>query len=360
MIIKSYQNYLIRTFFREILIVFLVFLSLAFILNVIAEINFFKNLEIVFYYPILITLLNIPSTVFEIFPFIFLIATQLFFIKLHEKNELIILKNYGIDNIKLLNILIFASIVIGLLVTTVYYTFSSKLKHSYLYFKNQHSADQKYLAVVNQNGLWIKDEIDNKINIINADAIDGYELKNITISQLDSNFNLNKTIKASSANIVKNTWILKNADIFIIGEPKLNFKNLELKTNFNIEKINNLFSDLSSLNFIELYNLYNDYKLFGYSTTEIESHFHKLYSMPIYLTVMATIGCIIMFNIKFYNSRTINIVIGVIISVIIYYLNYFINLLGKNEYVPIIASIWMTQLILFIICIIGTLKLNEK
>ena len=127
---------------------------------------------------------------------------------------------------------------------------------------------------------------DNKINIINADAIDGYELKNITISQLDSNFNLNKTIKASSANIVKNTWILKNADIFIIGEPKLNFKNLELKTNFNIEKINNLFSDLSSLNFIELYNLYNDYKLFGYSTTEIESHFHKLYSMPIYLIYM--------------------------------------------------------------------------
>ena len=61
------------------------------------------------------------------------------------------------------------------------------------------------MAVVNQNGLWIKDEIENKINIINADRIEKYELKTITISQLDLNFNLIKTIKASSANIVKNS-----------------------------------------------------------------------------------------------------------------------------------------------------------
>ena len=82
--------------------------------------------------------------------------------------------------------------------------------------------------------------------------------------------------------------------------------------------------------------------------------------MPLYLTIMTIIGAILMFNVKLYSSRTLNIVIGVMISVLIYYLNYFINLLGKNEYVPIIVSIWMTQLILFIICIMGTLKLNEK
>ena len=204
MIIKFYQNYLIKTFVKELTIVSLVFISLVFILNVISEIRFFLNADTGFYYPIFITLLNIPSVVFEIFPFIFLISTQLFFVKLYEKNELIILKNYGIDNLKLLKILVLTSISIGFLITTLFYTFSSSLKHSYLYFKHQHSEDQKYLAVVNQNGLWIKDEIDNKINIINADRIEKYELKDITISQLDMNFNLIRTIKASSANIIKN------------------------------------------------------------------------------------------------------------------------------------------------------------
>ena len=47
-----------------------------------------------------------------------------------------------------------------------------------------------------------------------------------------------------------------------------------------------------------LFNLHKDYKLFGYSTTEIESHLHNLFSMPIYLTIMATIGVILMFQIQ--------------------------------------------------------------
>jgi len=360
MIIKSYQNYLMKTFAKELTIVSLVFLSLTFVLNIISEIKFFIDSNVGIYYPIFITLLNIPSVIFEIFPFIFLISAQLFFLKLSEKNELTILKNYGIDNIKLLNILIISSVVISIFVTTIFYTFSSGLKHSYLYFKSQYSLDQKYLAVVNENGLWIKDEVDNNINIINADTIEKYELKNITITQLDLNFNLLKTIKASSANIINDTWKLTDVSIFTIEKPKITFENMEFTTNFNIEKINNMFSDLSSLNFFELIDLRKDYRLFGYSTTEIESHLHKLYSFPIYLTIMTIIGAILMFNVKLHNSKTLNIIMGVIISVLIYYLNYFINLLGKNEYVPIEISIWMTQIILFIICLIGTLKLNEK
>ena len=77
-----------------------------------------------------------------------------------------------------------------------------------------------------------------------------------------------KTIKAESANIVKNKWVLKEVNIFSIGKPKEASKNVEFDTNFNIEKINNMFSDLSSLNFFELFDLHKDYKLFGYSTNE--------------------------------------------------------------------------------------------
>ena len=63
MIVKFYQNYLIKTFFKETITVFFVFLSLVFILNIIAEIKFFINFDTGFYYPIFITLLNIPSFV---------------------------------------------------------------------------------------------------------------------------------------------------------------------------------------------------------------------------------------------------------------------------------------------------------
>ena len=34
------------------------------------------------------------------------------------------------------------------------------------------SDDNKYLAVVTENGLWMKDEMDNVVSIINAESIE--------------------------------------------------------------------------------------------------------------------------------------------------------------------------------------------
>ena len=43
---------------------------------------------------------------------------------------------------------------------------SSTMKFAYLDLKNDYSNDNKYLAVVTENGLWIKDEIDEKISTL--------------------------------------------------------------------------------------------------------------------------------------------------------------------------------------------------
>ena len=41
----------------------------------------------------------------------------------------------------------------------IFYSASAKLNFLYLDIKNKYSDDNKYLAVVTKNGLWIKDEI---------------------------------------------------------------------------------------------------------------------------------------------------------------------------------------------------------
>ena len=47
----------------------------------------------------------------------------------------------------------------------------------YFQLKNNYSNDNKYLAVVTENGLWIKDELNNKKIIINADKLEKNYLK---------------------------------------------------------------------------------------------------------------------------------------------------------------------------------------
>ena len=360
MIIKTYQQYLIKSLLKNIFLISCLFLILSFLLNILEEIKFFKNLDLGISYSFLLTFLNVPSILYEIFPFIFLISTQMFFVNLFEKEELIVLKKHGVDNLVLIKILIITSLVCGILIVSLFYTISAQMKHSYLSFKNKFTDDKKYLAVVNENGLWIKDEVDNSINIINAEIFENDTLKKLIITQMDKDFNIVKIIIGKSANIQKNTWKIKNVEVHEIGKPKVSHDQILFKTNFNKEKLNNIFSNLTSLTFFELLSMSKDYNQLGYSTLEINSHLHKLYSFPIYLMIMSLVGGILMLNIKYNKSKIVNITIGIILSVIIYYLNYFINLLGTNEKLPIIISIWLPHLILFLFCLTFLIRINEN
>ena len=360
MIIKTYQQYLIKSLLKNIFLISCLFLILSFLLNILEEIKFFKNLDLGISYSFLLTFLNVPSIVYEIFPFIFLISTQMFFVNLFEKEELIVLKKHGLDNLVLIKILITTSLVCGILIVSLFYTFSAQMKHSYLSFKNKFTNDNKYLAVVNENGLWIKDEVDNSINIINAERYKNDILEKLIITQMDRDFNIVKTIIGKSANIQKNTWKIKNVEVYEIEKSKVSHDQILFKTNFNKEKLNNIFSNLTSLTFFELLSMSKDYNQLGYSTLEINSHLHKLYSFPIYLMIMSLVGGILMLNIKYNKSKIVNITIGIILSVIIYYLNYFINLLGTNEKIPTILSIWLPHLILFLFCLTFLIRINEN
>jgi len=360
MLLKSYQKYIITQFLKNLLIVAIIFFTLTFFLNVLEEVKFFDNLNKNLSYPILLTLLNSPSIIFEIFPFIVLISTQILFMNFYEKDELTIFKSYGVSNFKIINILLIVSFIFGFFLNSIFYTFSSNLKYTYLSLKNKFTNDNKYLAVVNENGLWIKDEINNYTYIVNAEIFYKNILEKVTITQLDKNFNIIQTIVSDSVDIDNKTWVLIKPKIFDQEGKSTKHDEMFFESNFDRNKINSLFSNLSSLNIVQLINLKNDYKMLGYSTLEVESQMHKIFSIPLYSMIMTAIGAILMLNIKYNKSRIFNIVLGILFSVLIYYINYFFNLLGTNQKIPITISIWLPYIMLILICMIGIVRINEK
>jgi len=358
--IKTYQNYLIRLFVNKILIVSLVFFSLIVILSVFEEISFFKELDVNFLFPFFMTLLNLPSTLFEIFPFIFLISTQFFFLDLINKNELEVLKINGLGNFKIIKILFFTSFFLGILLIAIYYNFSSKLKFIYLDLKNNHSTDNKYLAVVTENGLWIKDEVEDAIYIINANKIQSHYLRDVLITEFDKNFDLVRTIEATEVDIEDTNWIIVNPIISQDNQTQKQKENIIITTHFNQEKIEGLFRSLSSLNIIELIKLYKDYESLGYDTIDVEFHLHKVFSFPVFLSVMTLFAAIIMLNIKRNKPIIFHIILGVFLSVLIYYFYYLFSLFGKSEKIPLYLSVWLPLFLLSIFTFIGLIRINEK
>jgi lipopolysaccharide export system permease protein len=240
-----------------------------------------------------------------------------------------------------------------------YYTFSSKLKSQYLLKKNQFTSDDKYLAVITENGLWIRDEVNGTINIINADKISSNLLINVSIVQFDKDFKLLQVIRSKEVNIKSKKWIISNP--FITKKNSTNkSESINLNSNFDMEIINNLFSNLSSMSLIQLRKLKKNYSKLGYSTVGIKVYENKIYSVPIYLAIMTLLSGIIMFNSKYKKNKIFNVILGISLSVVIYYVNYFSGLLGETRKIPIILSVWLPLIVLTLISSIGLVRLNEK
>ena len=356
---KTYIKFLSLIFIKSFFYVVATMLSLVFILNTLSELEFFKEIEIGIEFTLFLSLLNSPSMIFEMFPFIFLISTQFFFIKLFNNNELEVFKYSGLKNSSILIFLSAISFVIGVIIITIFYNFSANFKNFYLEKKSQFTSDGKYLAVVTKNGLWIKDEIDEKIYIINSAEIKDNYLVNNFITIFSRDYEVIENIQSKQIDIKEKKWIIYDATIYNTNES--NFLDiLEIKTNFDYKRIQTLYSNLSSLNIFQLFELRNNYNKLNYSLTDVNLQLIKIFAYPLYMALITIFTALIMFKIRRQDSTTFKISIGLFISVIIYYINNFFLVMGSTERISLIFAVFTPLIVLGMVNSIMIYKINEK
>ena len=338
---------------------FLFFFCLIYVLNFLTELEFFKQTDVSTYFPLYLSLINTPIFVFEMFPFIFLISTQFFFNTLFTDNEINIFKYSGLKNSKIFSILSITTFFVGIFIISVFYNLSSNLKNLYLGLKSNYTEDKKYLAVITNNGLWIKDTYNENILMINASSFNNNELLNAYISEFDKNFAIKRNIKSKKIDITNKEWIIKDAEIYVQNNKEI-IKSLKFTTNFDYKVIQNLFSNMSSLSFIELIEMRSNYKKLNYSLTEIDLQLFKLILFPFYFILMFIFSAIIMMNTKTFKSKSLKIIIGLFLSVIIYYINNFFYILGTSEKINVISSVIIPLIILTIINFFFMRNINDK
>ena len=356
---KTHVQFLIKNYLKSLLNVFFVFFCLIFILNLLTELEFFKKSDVNTVFPLYLSLINAPILIFEMFPFIFLISTQFFFNNLINNDEINIFKYSGLKNSKIISILTFTTLILGVLIIVIFYNLSSNLKNLYLGLKSTYTEDNKYLAVITNNGLWIKDIYNEKILMINASSIDQNELLDAYISEFNTNYEIIRNIKSKKIDVTNKEWIIKNADIYTQNN-KENVNELRLNTNFDYQLIQSLFSNMSSLSFLELIEMRKNYKNLNYSLTEIDLQLLKLVSFPFYLSLMFIFSGIIMISAKNFKSKNLKIMIGLFLSVMIYYINNFFYILGSSEKIGAITSIFTPLLLFTLINLIFIRNLNAK
>ena len=356
------NKYLAKEFFKIVINTSLTFFCLGFVLNLFEEINFFKDLEVGINIPIILSVLFVPSLLYNMFPFVILISGIWFFLKIKKTDEIIALKVSGISNFSIIIIPSIVSIILGILIITAFNPITSVLVKKYEIIKGSYEKDQEYLAAITVNGIWIKEKNLNKNNIIRSSNLNNENLIRVTIYEFDKENNFVKRIEAKSANISSFNWILKDVTIIDADGNYLssNISRLDYISMYDIQKIKSLYSNLDTISF---WNLKNEIQLLedrGYSTREMEAKFQRSFAFPFFLLSMVLLSGVFTLGMTFKENNWSYVFIAIITSVLIFYFNDFSAALGKTEKLPILISVWMPIVIIFIFSGAGVIHANQK
>ncbi len=360
---KIIFNYLLKNFLKTFIIVVSIFYCFGVILNLFEEIEFFKNLDVSILTPLILTAIFIPSLIIQILPFIIFISSMWFMLSLRNSRDLLTLKVFGYSNLKIFLILAFTSFFLGWIILFLVNPITSSMSKYYEKTKSGYSRDIDHLITFNRNGLWIKENFDDKQRIISAAKPEGTSLLDVTIFHLDNNSNLIEKIISKKANISKNDWILEDGIIFktqnelVLSEE---FSSLNINSIYDYEKITSLFKNFDTMSFLDLIINYKDLINSGYDKSFLNQSLHTSLSLPFFLLLMTGLSAILTMNTLKKSNNFKFIIIGLITSVFIFYFKDLSLALGQTDRIPLNLAIWSPVIALSFFTFIGVLQINEK
>ena len=110
---KIIFNYLLKNFLKTFFYVIALAYCFGVILNLFEEVEFFKNLNVSIFTPLILTAIFIPSLLIQILPFIIFVSSMWFMLSIRNNRDLLTLKVFGYSNLKIFFILAFTSFVLG-------------------------------------------------------------------------------------------------------------------------------------------------------------------------------------------------------------------------------------------------------
>ena len=360
---KIILNYLIFNFLKTFIVFIIVFYCFGMILNLFEEIEFFKNIEVSFLTPLILTSIFIPSMIIKFLPFIIFLSSMWFMIKIRNNRDLLTLKVFGYSNFKIFFVLAITSFVLGWLILLVANPITSSMSKYYEKTKSNYSRDIDHLVTFNKNGLWIKENLNGKQRIISAAKPQEYNLIDVTIFHMDKKSNFIEKILSKKANIKNNKWVLNDVIIFKLKNGVLNktkVDSYEINSIYNYEKINSLFKNFDTMSFPEIVFNYRKLSNEGYNVIFLNQSLHSMLSLPFFLFVMTALASILTLNTLKKSDNFKFILLGLLLTVLIFYFKDLSLALGQTDRIPLILAVWAPVIALSFFTFIGVLQINEK
>ena len=353
--------YIIKEFLLSTVNMSLIFLAGGLIMNLREEVTYFTDYDVGIMLPIGLSIMIVPSILMNIFPFIIFLSAMWTFIKLKNSGEILSLKTFGFSNANFVYLLGSTSFFVGVIILLAFNPVTSIMVKYYEDIKGSYDLDKSHLASITANGVWIKENIGEKTNLIRSKKIEGDTLLDVSIYTFNDNV-LSERIEAKTAEIIDVPWKVNDGFKVKIENDGLkdNFDSLYFESTFNKEKFNSIYSNLDTISFFKIMTNMEDLERRGYNSRLLKEKKHFYLSLPFFLMLMICLASIFTLNSGEKKQNIYYIILSIITCVLIFYFKNFSMALGTTERIPLEISVWSPIIILTLFCSVGIIQINEK
>ncbi len=359
---KIINFYLIRSFLKNLFIIFISIVLLSFIINLFDTLNISKHSDsITFYQIFILTLLQIPSFIADIAVFLVMISSMVTLYNLCAKSEITIMRSVGMSMWRILTPLIITNFIIGLIFIFIFLPLTILSTKQYSIIKNEIIGHNQEISFAPQNGIWLKQdnaEIPGEEIKIRSDRVyrDSLRFKNVTIWFFNKDDVFYKKLDVAHMRLSGGKWLIKSAILNDNDNINKEINNVTIATNLEADFINqkviNNFEDVKLFSIFDLPELINNLESAGFSSRKFKVYFHSLLNYPLLFISVSLIAAYFSIN----NVRDKNNILYIICGIIFGLINYvglnIMSALGSSGIIPCFMATWLITLLFLAVSVI--------
>ncbi|MDR0695432.1 MAG: LptF/LptG family permease [Holosporales bacterium] len=356
------SRYIKKVYMRCFCVVILCFFFIISILEIMEVIRkYFSNSINISH--LVITELAVRHTVvstFSFFPTVILLSTIMFFIIMHGKLELTVMKVSGITSLGIIRSLLAIVALLGVFYISVLDEFSAssvkKIAYLEMRLKQNSRGTDKSMTLTNK-GIWFRDSYEGKSYIIYAKLFDlkVSALRNIGVFQFSKNHELQSTTYARTASIYGGKWHFLEARKIDMDGNKSFAPIEEIPTNLTLSDIQQMVANPNSISFWSIKKYASMLESVGLSSIKhVVTWFVRLSSiLQMFAFVLLTTAFCQNYNPRNNKRYSLKIAVLIAASFPIYFFNNILIAYGESEQIPIsIAAFVVPCLIALGSCLI--------
>jgi len=346
--------------------VFLAFLAILILIDMIEELRRFSDADIGLTGAAHLALLSVPETMYRILPLIIVMGAIANFLALARSSELVVVRAAGRSGLRFLVAPVGAALAIGLLAVAVLNPLVAATSKEYDRLSSERGGGGSILSL-SAEGLWMRQGSEDGQTVIHADLAspDGELLRGVTFYLFDAEGRPAGRIDAETARLTPGAWAMTRAKRwdFTAANPEMaatvQEDGLTLPTDLTADRIRQGFGTPSAIAFWDLPGYIGDLEQAGFSARSYRVWMQMELALPLLLGTMVLLAAGFTMRHARFGKTGQMVLLALAGGFLLFFLRNFAQVLGENGQIPVAVAAWSPPAAAFLLSLTLLLHLED-